>query len=59
MTKAELIAELSDLDDDTIVCLCEPMSGDYYELNSIESFSDEKDYYDIEDNPKTGKIVVL
>ncbi len=58
MTKAELLRELSDVPDDYVVCGVAP-SGDYYALTSIETFSEGTKYFDEQDEPKEGKIVVL
>lgn len=59
MTKAELIEKLSDLDDDIVICSYNSDYDLYYEVNSIEAYSQEINYMDSNDKPNKGKIVVL
>jgi hypothetical protein len=58
MTKKELLKQLSDIPDNTIICGVADMSGDYYEITSIEYMTDEQ-YYDEEDEIKTRNILVI
>lgn len=59
MTKKELLEELEGIPDDYIICGVAPMSGEYYELSSVEAFSEPHKYYDLEDELKEGKLIVL
>jgi hypothetical protein len=58
MTVRELKSLLHDIPDDFIVCTTGDLDGAPYELNSIETHTDE-DYYDINDEPAKGDIVQL
>lgn len=58
MTKKELIQELNGIPDDAIVCIHAQFGDEKYEVNSLE-YEEGEDYFDIEDEPQKGNIVVL
>lgn len=58
MTKKELIEELHGMPDDAIICLHAQFGDEKYEINSVE-YEEEEEYFDIEDEPQKGNIIVL
>lgn len=58
MTKKELIEQLSDTPDDTVICNC-GLGGEYYEVSSIEFISKAKYAETANDEEMEGDIIVL
>ena len=58
MTKKELLEQLSDTPDDTVICNC-GLGGEYYEVSSIEFIANAKYAEAANDEVLEGDIIVL
>ena len=59
MTVKEAKDILKDVPGHYIICNVAQFTGEYFEISSLEVVEDIVEYYDVDDNPKEGNVILL